>query len=181
MPKTDAINRNSGVRPSTAAPDVLSDVLAPGLRLVFCGTAAGHTSAAKQAYYAHPSNKFWGVLHRVGLTPTQLPPQRYNSLLTWRIGLTDLVKTTHGSDSELPKSAYDTARLRAAIERYKPGVLAFNGKQAAKTYFSRTAVYYGRQAETIGDTLVYVLPSTSAAAMTFWDEGYWRDLADQVR
>ena len=34
---------------------ILSDLLQPGLRLVFCGTAAGAVSAAKGAYYAGPA------------------------------------------------------------------------------------------------------------------------------
>ena len=36
---------------------VLPDVLAPGLRIVFCGTAVGVTSAQLGAYYARPGNK----------------------------------------------------------------------------------------------------------------------------
>ena len=31
---------------------VLPDLIKPGLRIVFCGTAAGHVSAARGAYYA---------------------------------------------------------------------------------------------------------------------------------
>ncbi len=37
---------------------VLDDMLASGLRIVFCGTAPGRLSAEQQAYYAHPQNKF---------------------------------------------------------------------------------------------------------------------------
>lgn len=38
------------------------DLLAPHLRLVFCGTAAGNVSAARGAYYAGPGNQFWPIL-----------------------------------------------------------------------------------------------------------------------
>jgi len=48
--------------------DVLPDMLAPGLRIVFCGTAVGSASARRRAYYASPGNSFWPTLFRVGLT-----------------------------------------------------------------------------------------------------------------
>lgn len=48
---------------------VLPDVLEPGLKIVFCGTVAGRTSALRCAYYAGPGNKFWRMRHAVGLTP----------------------------------------------------------------------------------------------------------------
>ena len=44
---------------------VLPDLLGPGLRIVFCGTAAGTVSAARGAYYAHPQNRFWSALYAV--------------------------------------------------------------------------------------------------------------------
>jgi double-stranded uracil-DNA glycosylase len=56
---------------------VLPDLLAPGLRIVFCGTAAGTISAARGAYYAHPQNRFWSVLETNGLTPRLLKPEEF--------------------------------------------------------------------------------------------------------
>ena len=52
-----------------ASAHVLPDLIKPGLRIVFCGTAAGNVSAARGAYYAHPQNRFWSALHAFGLTP----------------------------------------------------------------------------------------------------------------
>ena len=93
--------------------DVLSDLLQHSLRLVLCGTAAGTTSAAERAYYAHPQNKFWKILHETRLTPEQLQPRQYRSLLQHGIGLTDLVKVAAGMDrATLPRlSIADRARL----------------------------------------------------------------------
>ena len=51
------------------APVVIPDLIRPGLRIVFCGTALGAASARAGAYYAGPGNKFWPTLHEVGLTP----------------------------------------------------------------------------------------------------------------
>jgi uracil DNA glycosylase superfamily protein len=58
---------------SLAAP-VLPDVLAPGLRVVFCGYAPGTASARTGAYYAGPGNRFWITLREVGLTPLLIRP-----------------------------------------------------------------------------------------------------------
>ena len=93
--------------------DVLSDLLQHSLRIVLCGTAAGTTSAAERAYYAHRQNKFWKILHETRLTPELLQPRQYRSLLQHRIGLTDLVKAGAGMDrATLPKlTAADRARL----------------------------------------------------------------------
>ena len=55
---------------------VLPERLKPGLKLVFCGTAAGRQSALQQAYYAHGQNKFWKTLYEVGLTPSLFAPHR---------------------------------------------------------------------------------------------------------
>jgi TDG/mug DNA glycosylase family protein len=71
---------------------ILPDVLQPGIGLVICGTAAGATSAKQSAYYAGRGNKFWRVLHDVGLTSRLLRPHDYPLLLQEGIGLTDLAK-----------------------------------------------------------------------------------------
>jgi TDG/mug DNA glycosylase family protein len=160
---------------------VLPDVLAPGLKVVFCGTAVGDQSARAGAYYAGPGNQFWKVLFRVGLTPRQLRPQEFHLLLEHGIGLTDLAKTRFGSDSSLVASDFDCDALIVKIKKFAPQALAFNGKQAAKEFYNRRYVDYGRWPEPLGQTVVFVLPSTSGAARRYWDESYWRELADFVR
>ena len=90
---------------------VLPDLLQPGLRIVFCGTAAGNVSAARGAYYAHPQNRFWSALHAIGLTPRQLRPEEYPEMLQWGLGLTDIAKHVSGMDRELPLGAREPVRL----------------------------------------------------------------------
>jgi len=60
---------------------ILPDVLEPGLRVVFCGTAAGVVSAAKRVYYAGRGNSFWPTLHEIGLTPRQFEPMEFREVL----------------------------------------------------------------------------------------------------
>ena len=159
---------------------VLPDVLCPGLDLVFCGTAAGHASAAAGAYYAHPGNTFWRTVHAVGLIPEPLAPRDFRRLPAFRIGLTDLAKHHVGNDDELPAGAFDAAALRRRIRRHAPRLLAFTSKNAAQAALGQS-VAYGPQALGWGTTALWVLPSPSGQARRFWDERPWRALAAAVR
>lgn len=161
-------------------PTILPDVLRPGLRLVFCGTAAGKRSAAEQAYYAHPGNLFWRALFEAGLTPRLLNPAEFPQLPDYGIGLTDLAKRHSGNDSELPPDAFDVPALIAKIERHTPALLAFTSKNAARAALGH-AVDYGLQAETIGTTGLFVLPSPSGQARGHWSLPPWLALADLYR
>src|SRR5690606_20934561 len=91
---------------------LLDDVLAPGLRVVFCGTALGTVSARIGAYYAGPGNRFWPTLHEVGLTPRMLEPREFRMLPRFGIGLTDVCKTRSGSDAEIGTAGFDVPRPR---------------------------------------------------------------------
>ena len=150
-------------------------MLAPGLRVVFCGTAAGEVAARVGAPYAGPGNRFWSVLHEVGLTPRELHPLEFRRLLEFRIGLTDVAKHAVGRDDVLVASDFDPAAVVAKVERFAPRVLAFVGKRAAREVLGQPGGY-GDQHVTIAATSVWILPSTSGAARGFWDVGPWRDL-----
>jgi double-stranded uracil-DNA glycosylase len=103
---------------------MLPDLLRPNLSVVFCGTAAGTVSAEAEAYYAHPHNKFWSIVHETGLTPVKLKPHEFGKLLDFKIGLTDLVKDVHGNDGVVRRaSVADRAALRTKIETLKPSFL----------------------------------------------------------
>jgi len=160
---------------------ILPDVLEPGLKIVFCGTAAGTTSARARAYYAGPGNRFWDMLFETGLTPKRLDPAQFQDVIAYGIGLTDVVKTASGSDASLPTTAFDPDRLRERILELKPGILAFNGKRSAQSFLDASKVEYGLQATQLGSTALFVLPSTSGAARGFWQPRYWHELAERVR
>ncbi|MBE0602308.1 MAG: DUF445 family protein, partial [Deltaproteobacteria bacterium] len=156
---------------------VLPDLLQPGLRVVFCGSAVGDRSAQRQAYYAGPGNRFWDILAETGLTPYRFNPEQYPSLLEYRIGLTDMVKRRSGQDAQLEEGDFDVAGFRAKIEQHAPKAVGFNGKKAAQVFFDDMSVGYGLQQGKIGNTALFVLPSTSGAARGFWESRYWHELA----
>jgi len=162
------------------AGDVLPDVLTPGLRLVFCGMAAGTRSAEIGAYYAGPGNKFWPTVHRIGLLP-RLAPVEFRRAMDHGIGLTDLAKRQSGGDAAIRIGERDRRVLREKIERFRPAILAFVGKGAACGFLECRTLDYGWQDRRIGECRLYVLPSPSGAANAFWDEAPWFALARFVR
>ncbi len=161
---------------------ILPDLLAEGLKLVFCGTAASDISAERQAYYANPTNRFWDALELVGLTPRKLLPEEYPLLLTFQIGLTDLAKHTHGTDHRLRLTDFSAETFWRKMGTYRPSVVAFTSKTAASIAFAcRTKdLDYGR-VQDHNEMMCWVLPSPSGAARGYWDLVVWQALADFIR
>lgn len=155
---------------------ILPDVLDRGLHLVLCGTAPSRASKEAAAYYAKPGNRFWPILHEVGLTPTRLRPTEYPRVLEFGIGLTDLCKTEWGNDDELSRTAFDVAGFTDKIAHWRPAAVAFTSKTAAQAALRRKTAY-GLQPETIGETALFVLTSPSGRAGGYWDTAPWREVA----
>ena len=156
--------------------DLVPDLLAENLRLVFCGTAPSAASAQAKAYYAKPGNKFWRTLHQVGLTPHQLLPQEFPALLTLKIGLTDLCKIHSGVDAALPKGAFDLPAFHRKMAHYRPRIIAFTSKNAAQIAIG-SPVAYGVQKVLLGESQLFVLPSPSGLATRYFDRDVWHALA----
>ncbi|NOG71555.1 mismatch-specific DNA-glycosylase [Roseicella sp. DB1501] len=160
---------------------MLPDLLRPGLRLVFCGSAPGRASAARGAYYAGPGNKFWDILHRTGITPRRLAPPEFPLLLDLGIGLTDLCTTAAGADSEIPPAAFDVAALTAKMRRCRPGLLAFVGKGPAARVLGCRRPPLGPAPGPAVLPPLFVLPSPSGRACGAWDPAPWQALAALLR
>src|SRR5258708_25231788 len=144
-------------RASSSSKPLVPDLLAPGLDLVFCGTAPSPASFKARAYYANPGNAFWATLHAVGLTPERLTPQRYPELLAWRIGLTDLNKTEYGSDHGLRAHAKDPKSLPAKLAKYRPAAVAFPRKNPPSRGLRIKAPAAGPQRERPDVAALFVL------------------------
>lgn len=162
---------------------LVPDVLAPGLEVVFCGSALGDVSFRRHAYYANPGNRFWRTLAEVGLTPRRLAPEEYPMVTMYGIGLTDLVKTDHGQDKRIFDGHLDLEAARTSlchkVEQYQPYILAFTSKTVAGQFLRRPVVS-GSQPERLGRTVLWVLPSTSGLAQRFFDLQPWQELAATV-
>ncbi|KOC90091.1 G/U mismatch-specific DNA glycosylase [Winslowiella iniecta] len=141
----------------------ISDILAPGLRVVFCGINPGKSSAHTGFHFAHPGNRFWKTIWQAGFTVLQLKPEQEQRLLETGCGITMLVERPTVQATEL--SALELRdggkALIEKIQHYQPVALAVLGKEAFKRAFRQSKVEWGRQEMTIGDTEVWVLPNPS--------------------
>jgi len=155
---------------------ILPDLLQANLNIVFCGTAPGTVSARRGAYYANAGNAFWRTLFEVGLTPHQVSPKDFPSIAQYGLGLTDLAKQVFGADSSLKKADFGPSELREKILHHAPKILAFTSKRTAQEFLGGK-VQYGLQAEKIGNTVLYVLPSPSGLARSHWTIWPWQELA----
>ena len=164
------------------AAHILPDRLAPGLRLWFVGTAAGPKSAAVGAYYAHRGNRFWRALHEAGITPRLYTPDEFSLMLDHDVGLTDFCKTGWGVDADIAREAFDVAGFRRKVARLRPHGLAFTSKMAASLWLGKATgrIALGRQPPSEGP-VVFVLPSPSGLATSYWSIAPWQEAADFLR
>jgi len=140
------------------------DVLAPGLSVVFCGINPGRVSAAAAAHFANPRNDFWRLLHEAGFTPRIFAPAEQFDVLRYGIGLTNAAfRTTPGSgDLRAGDFAGAAERLERLAVELRPRAIGFVGKEAYRGAF-RERPEHGLQERRLGETLLFVLPSTSPA------------------
>jgi len=139
---------------------------------VFCGINPGRASAAAGAHFANPRNDFWRLLHAAGFTPRLFDPQEQFELLSLGIGITKAAyRTTRGS-SELRAGDFEGAhdRLAGLAVELGPAVIAFVGKAAYHGVFRERPAHWVQES-TLGDSALFVLPSTSPAnAAVPWAE-----------
>jgi TDG/mug DNA glycosylase family protein len=139
------------------------DVIAPNLRVLFCGINPGLYTAAVGHHFARPGNRFWPALHAGGFTDRVLSPFDERELLQNGYGITNVVQRTTASADELTKEEIIAGgeQLKAKVLRYRPRVLAVLGVGAYRTAFKQPKATIGRQRETIGNTVLWVLPNPS--------------------
>jgi TDG/mug DNA glycosylase family protein len=159
----------------------IPDVLAHGLRVLFCGINPGRVSAAARAHFANPRNDFWRLVHAAGFTDRLLSPQEQWEALEYGVGLTNAAaRTTRGSgDLRRGDFAGSAERLEGLARDLHPAWVGFVGKEAFRGAFGERAEL-GAQARRLGETKLFVLPSTSPAnAAVPWDERlrWFRELA----
>jgi TDG/mug DNA glycosylase family protein len=139
---------------------------------VLVGINPGRVSAVAAAHFANPRNDFWRLLHASGLTPRQLAPADQTELLRYGIGVTNAaLRTTPGSgDLRAADFAGAAERLERIASETGAAVMAFVGKEAYRGAFGRRPSL-GLQPDRLGETRLFVLPSTSPAnAAVPWAE-----------
>jgi TDG/mug DNA glycosylase family protein len=146
-----------------AAGKTVPDVIAPGLRVLFCGINPGLYTAAVGHHFARPGNRFWPALHASGFTARLLSPFEERALLELGLGITNVVSRTTASAAELtPADFIKGGRLlRNKVRRYRPKVVAILGVGAYRAAFGQPKAIIGEQEERIAGARVWVLPNPS--------------------
>lgn len=141
----------------------LPDVIARGLRVLFCGINPGLMSAETGHHFARPGNRFWPALHQGGFTPRQLLPAEQAELLGYRLGITNVVERPSARAEELTRAELMAGgeRLVDRVLEYQPEWLAVVGVTAYRDAFGERKAQMGRQERLIGSTRVWILPNPS--------------------
>ena len=162
-----------------ASNKTVPDVIAPGLRVLFCGINPGLYSGATGHHFARPGNRFWPTLYQAGFTPRLLDPSEERELLKLGYGITNLVPRATATADELSADELVAGqrRLKSKVRRYKPQVVAVLGISAYRTAFSQKVVKLGKQPEQLLDATVWVLPNPSGLNAHY----QLADLADHFR
>lgn len=142
---------------ATADPHALDDVLpaagAPPLRLVIVGVNPGLWTAAVNAPFARPGNRFWPALHRAGLTDSLvdaslgLSEADEQQLLSRGIGITNLVGRATARADELTREELTegAARLVERVGALVPERVAIAGITAFRQAFAQPKAVLGEQ------------------------------------
>lgn len=146
-----------------AAGRTVPDVIADGLRVLFCGINPGLYTAAVGHHFARPGNRFWPTLHAAGFTPRLFAPSEERELLALGYGITNVAPraTARADELSAEELAAGGRALVAKVRRRHPRVLAVLGVGAYRTAFARPRAAVGPQPESIGSTEVWVLPNPS--------------------
>ncbi|MFB7335306.1 G/U mismatch-specific DNA glycosylase [Streptomyces adustus] len=142
---------------------VVPDVVADGLRVLFCGINPGLMTAATGHHFARPGNRFWPVLHLSGFTPRLMKPAEQGELPAYGLGITNVVARATARADELSAGEYREGGtlLAAKVTRLRPRWLAVVGVTAYRAAFDERKAQVGPQERMIGDTRVWVLPNPS--------------------
>ena len=145
------------------------DLVGPGLRLVFVGINPGLWTAATQTHFAHPGNRFYPALRQAGIVDRDLDraggmTDEDRAYLVGRgIGITNLVNRATIRADELGRAELvaGAERLADFVAAHRPRVVAVAGVTAYRTAFRQPKAKAGRQPQSLGEAVVWVVPNPS--------------------
>lgn len=158
-------------------PDAIDDVLpadSAALRLLIVGINPGLWTAAVNAPFAYPGNRFWPSLYRAGLTDHQIDATTglrrddEQQLLRRGIGITNLVARATARASELTRDELRAggARLVRRVAELRPATVALAGITAFRAAFDQPKARMGEQDDALipgwpHDVPLWVVPQPS--------------------
>lgn len=143
----------------------IPDLVPDDLRLLFVGINPGLMSAATGLHFAFAGNRFYPALRLAGIIPDDaITAADARPLLLERgIGITNIVARASARADELTHAELleGRERLDEFVATHRPKVVAIAGITSYRSAFGRKAAVAGRQAETIGDASLWVVPNPS--------------------
>lgn len=139
------------------------DIIAPDLKVLFCGINPSLYSAAVGHHFARPGNRFWKTLHGAGFTDRLLSPFEDHTLLQLGYGVTNIAdRATARADELAPEELIaGKQNLSQKVQHYQPMVLAILGVSAYRTAFKQPKAKMGRQNELLAGVTLWILPNPS--------------------
>ncbi len=142
----------------------IPDVIAPGLKVLFCGINPGLFTAAVGHHFARPGNRFWPALHHAGFTPRQLSPFEEEELLNYGYGVANIVRYATARADELTTEELIEGGnvLTEKLRTFKPCFCAILGLGAFRQAFRHPRAMPGLHPEKLGGICsAWVLPNPS--------------------
>ncbi len=147
----------------------VDDLLPPNLNLLFVGINPGLWTAAVNAHFARPGNRFWPALYRAGITSVEvdascgLPNQTRSEFETKGIGISNICPIATARADELSKQQLldGGELLRALVRERKPNVVAVLGVTAYRQAFGNAKVAVGPSRDGFEGAELWILPNPS--------------------
>jgi TDG/mug DNA glycosylase family protein len=150
------------------------DVIAPGLRVLFCGINPGLYTAWAGHHFARPGNRFWPALFASGFTRRLFRPDEERELLSLGYGITNIVARATVAADELNREELveGACVLRRKLAQYEPKCVAILGLGAYRSAFERPKAGFGLQPNKLGKTPVWILPNPSGLNAHFTPKAF---------
>ncbi|MDX1659169.1 MAG: mismatch-specific DNA-glycosylase [Nitriliruptorales bacterium] len=151
------------------AGEVVADLIGDDPRLVFVGINPGLWTAAAEAHFAHPGNRFYPALYLAGITDREIDasggysPADVAHLEERGIAITNIVDRATARADELGREELERGAdaLRAKLAAWRPAVVAIVGITAYRTAFGRRGATAGEQEEDLAGARLWVLGNPS--------------------
>jgi TDG/mug DNA glycosylase family protein len=147
----------------------VDDLVGPGLRLLLVGINPGLWTAAVNAHFARPGNRFWPALYRAGIVDRLidasrgLTPADAELLVARGVGITNIVNVATARADELTAEQLrdGAGRLEALVRATGPRVVGVLGLTAYRQAFGQPRAVAGRQPEDLAGAELWVAPNPS--------------------
>lgn len=155
----------------------VADIIKSNLSILFIGFNPGMRSAETGQHFAGHSNRFWRLLAESGLTPRLLKPEEGIDLLSYGLGITNIVDRPSKTAAEITKAEYLQGReiVKKKLAEYKPKVAGYAGIGVYREFAGIAKINCGLQNQSVVPGVIdFVLPSPSGLnRILFKDQLAW--------